>query len=71
MRDGLGVDDGGDAELAEVVGAPAPHRGVALAAVRPTTGCGVGRSICVPSPSSPWRFQPQQRTAPSKWRAHM
>lgn len=32
MRDGLGVvDDRGDPELAVVVGAPAPHRGVALA----------------------------------------
>ena len=40
------------------------------AAVTPTTGVGVGRSVVVPSPSWPPPFMPQQLTDPSTNRAH-
>jgi hypothetical protein len=39
--------------------------------VRPETSTGVGRSVVVPSPSCPKRFQPQHLTPPASVSAHV
>src|SRR6185369_10930724 len=44
---------------------------IATALSRPLTATGVRRSVVVPSPSSPWPFEPQQRALPSERTAHV